>query len=80
MAQNKGCTSAQLALAWVRAQSRRNGLPHIIPLPGATTVSRVQENSTAIQLTSEELAALDDIVANFKPVGDRYPSFVPTNT
>lgn len=80
LAKAKGCTTAQLAVAWVRSQSGRNGLPAIIPLPGATTSARVTENATAIKLGEEDIKALDDIVKGFTPAGLRYPTFVPTNT
>ncbi|KAL2864401.1 aldo/keto reductase family protein [Aspergillus lucknowensis] len=80
IAAQKGCTPAQFAINWVRAQSRRPGMPVIIPIPGATTAERVQENSQLIELTEEDLAAIDAILAKFTTAGERYPDYIPTNT
>ncbi|KAI1142188.1 Aldo/keto reductase [Hypoxylon sp. FL0543] len=80
MAKKKGVTPAQLAINWTRALSRRPGMPTIIPIPGATTAARVQENSTLVELTDQEMAEIDATLAKFKPVGERYPSHVPTET
>lgn len=80
MAKQKGCTPAQLAINWTRALSRRPGMPTIIPIPGSTTVERVEENSKLVDITDEEMTAIDVILAKFTPVGDRYPQEVPTNT
>lgn len=79
-AKKKGCTPAQIAINWTRALSRRPGMPTIIPIPGATTVERVEENSKLIDITDEEMEELDAILAKFKPFGDRYPAFIPSNT
>lgn len=80
MAQRKGCTSAQLAINWVRALQRRPGMPAIIPIPGATTAERVAENSLVIDLTDEEMAEIDATLAKFTTAGERYPAHVTTNT
>jgi pyridoxine 4-dehydrogenase len=80
IAEKKGCTPAQLAINWTRALSRRPGMPTIIPIPGATTEARVLENSKVVDITDEEMAEIDDILANFKPAGDRYPAIFETNT
>lgn len=80
LAKQKGCTPAQLAINWTRALSRRPDMPTIIPIPGSTTVARVQENSKLIDITDEEMAAIDAILAKFTPVGERYPDYVPVNT
>jgi pyridoxine 4-dehydrogenase len=45
IAKKKNCTSTQLAPGWVRSLSKREGMHEIIPIPGATTVDRVIENS-----------------------------------
>ena len=73
IAKKKGCTIAQLAINWTRALSRRPGMPTIIPIPGATTKDRVEENSKQLDLTDEEMAEIDAILAKFTPVGARYP-------
>ncbi|KPM41596.1 hypothetical protein AK830_g4969 [Neonectria ditissima] len=80
LAEKKGCTPAQLAIGWVRGLSNRNGLPTIIPIPGATTASRVEENAKVIELSEEEMKAIDDIVNSFEPSGGRYPAGLPTDT
>jgi pyridoxine 4-dehydrogenase len=80
MAKRKGCTPAQLAINWTRALSRREGMPTIIPIPGATTKARVEENSKVVDLTDEEMKEIDETLAKFKPAGDRYPSSIPTDT
>ena len=63
IAKKKGCTPAQLAINWTRAISRRPGMPTIIPIPGATTAARVEENSKLIDITDEEFAQIDAILA-----------------
>lgn len=74
LAEKKGVTSGQFALAWVRALSRRPGMPTIIPIPGATTVDRVNENSKQVELTDEEMAAVDEILDKMEIKGTRYPA------
>lgn len=80
LAKQKGCTPAQLAISWTIAQSTRPGMPRIIPIPGATTVERVVENSKTVEIRPEELDKLDAIIAKFEIKGDRYPPEVPVNT
>jgi aryl-alcohol dehydrogenase-like predicted oxidoreductase len=61
----KGVTPAQVALAWVYAQSPRLGVP-IVPIPGTKRVKWLEENVAAldVKLTPEDLAILD-------PLGDQ---------
>ncbi|KAL2824243.1 Aldo/keto reductase [Aspergillus cavernicola] len=80
IAAKKGCTPAQFAINWVRAIGTRPGMPTIIPIPGATTAARVEENSKVIALTEEEMEAIDAILAKFTVVGDRYPAHLPIDT
>lgn len=80
LAQKKGCTPAQLALAWTRCLARRPGMPTIIPIPGSTKASRVNENAVEVDLTDAEMDAIDDILAKFEVKGERYPDHVTTNT
>ncbi|KAL4749343.1 hypothetical protein BDW72DRAFT_178422 [Aspergillus terricola var. indicus] len=80
LAAKKGCTPAQFAINWVRCLSRRPGMPTIIPIPGATTVARVEENSKVVELTDSEMEEIDAILAKFEPVGERYPAGVPIHT
>ena len=80
IAKKKGCTPAQLAINWIRALSRRPKMPTIIPIPGATTAARVEENSKPVDITDDEMAQIDTILAKFTPAGERYPDAIPTNT
>lgn len=72
LAQRKSCTPAQLALAWVKQCSERNGLPVIIPIPGATTEKRVTENMKEVILTDAELNEIDKILKKSPVIGNRY--------
>ncbi|KAI9731660.1 MAG: Pyridoxine 4-dehydrogenase [Claussenomyces sp. TS43310] len=72
VAKEKGCTPAQLAISWVKHQSKLNGNPEIIPIPGASTAKRVQENSTDVSLSADELAKIQSILAKCEVVGGRY--------
>lgn len=77
LAQKKGCTSGQLAIAWVRHVATRPGMPDIIPTPGSISVSRVEENSKAVDLTEDEAGELNHLIDNFTVAGLRYPKVVP---
>ena len=74
LAQKKKCTSAQLAIAWIVNLGKKIGMPTIIPIPGATTVDRVIENGNAkdVDLSEEEMAEIDQILATCEVTGDRY--------
>lgn len=72
LAERKNATSAQIALAWILYQSKKFGNPQIVPIPGSTTVERVQENTKVIDLTKEEYEELDKIVQSFEIKGGRY--------
>lgn len=80
MARVKGCTPAQLALNWTVALSRRPGMPTIIPIPGASSAARVEENSTLVEITDEEMVQIDGILAKFTTAGKRWPDAVPSET
>jgi pyridoxine 4-dehydrogenase len=80
LAQAKGCTAAQLAIGWTRTLSTRPGMPTIVPIPGSTRAERVAENAVEVELTEEEMQAIDGILATFEVKGGRYPSQYPTNT
>lgn len=69
----KGCSPAQLALAWVRSHSGRNGLGTIIPIPGSTTEERAIENAKEVTLSDSELEDIEEIRKGNKVVGGRYP-------
>ncbi|MBC3761042.1 aldo/keto reductase [Quadrisphaera oryzae] len=70
IAEEKGCTPAQLALAWVLAQG-----PDVVPIPGTTKVARLEENVGALEvhLTAEDLARLDEAAPAGATAGERYP-------
>jgi len=72
IANQKRCTSAQLAIAWVRSLSEKDGNPVIVPIPGATTEERIAENSKEIALSEQELSQIDSILKSFGVIGDRY--------
>jgi aryl-alcohol dehydrogenase-like predicted oxidoreductase len=69
IATSKGCTTAQLALAWVHAQG-----DDIFPIPGTTKLARLEENLGAldVKLSVEDLVALDAAVPAAAVVGQRY--------
>ena len=72
LAKKKNCTPAQVAIGWVRSLSRRPGVLEVIPIPGATTVERVKENSKEVLLDDEEMKEIDEILAKFEVKGNRY--------
>ncbi|KAI6757037.1 hypothetical protein HG530_011635 [Fusarium avenaceum] len=80
MATKRSCTPAQLALGWVTSLQRRPGMPTIIPIPGGTTAAKVYENAKQIDLTDEEMDALDVTLAKFVVAGGRYPDGAPVDT
>jgi aryl-alcohol dehydrogenase-like predicted oxidoreductase len=75
IADEKGVTATQLALAWVMAQSDRSGNPGIVPIPGTKRVAYLEENAAAVdvELTDDELRRLDEAAPVGAAVGDRYP-------
>jgi aryl-alcohol dehydrogenase-like predicted oxidoreductase len=70
VAQAKGATLAQIALAWVLAQK-----PWFVPIPGSTNKDRAMENFDAVNvvLTTSDLKKLNDGVSRLQPQGERYP-------
>jgi aryl-alcohol dehydrogenase-like predicted oxidoreductase len=70
VAERKKVTPAQIALAWLLAQK-----PWIVPIPGTTKRHRLDENNGAIEveLTTDDLRAIDDAAATIKVHGARYP-------
>ena len=69
MAEEKGCTTAQLALAWVLAQG-----DDIVPIPGTKHVRYLDENIGALEvkLSDEDLKRLDEILPPGAAAGERY--------
>jgi len=70
VAARKGCTPAQLALAWVLAQGG-----DIVPIPGSKRRERLEENAAAadIRLTPEDLQEIDALLPPGMAAGTRYP-------
>ncbi len=70
LASEKGCTPAQLAIAWLLAQG-----DDIIPIPGTKHKEYVVQNSGAIdiELTKEELQKIEEIAPKDVASGGRYP-------
>jgi aryl-alcohol dehydrogenase-like predicted oxidoreductase len=70
IAVQKNATPAQVALAWLLAQK-----PWIVPIPGTTKLSRLDENIGAVtlQLTDDDLRQIDSAAAQIKVEGARYP-------
>ncbi|EJF63231.1 Aldo/keto reductase [Dichomitus squalens LYAD-421 SS1] len=73
IAERKGVTPGQLALAWVISHG-----PHVIPIPGSSNKKRNLENIAAddIELTDAELAEIDEILAKTPVEGGRYVDLV----
>jgi aryl-alcohol dehydrogenase-like predicted oxidoreductase len=69
MAKEKGCTTAQLALAWVLAQGE-----DIVPIPGTKQVRYLDQNIGALEvnITDEDLRRLDEILPPGAAAGQRY--------
>ena len=66
----KAATAAQVALAWLLAKK-----PWIVPIPGTTKLSRLEENIAAayLELTPDDLLRLEDAASKITVQGDRYP-------
>ena len=70
IAARKKATPAQIALAWLLAQK-----PWIVPIPGTTKLHRLEENigAVAIELSADELSAIESGAAKLTAQGARYP-------
>jgi aryl-alcohol dehydrogenase-like predicted oxidoreductase len=71
-AKQKKATPAQIALAWVLAKK-----PWMVPIPGTTKLDRLEEDlgAEAIELTPEDLRAIESASSKIKSVGARYSEF-----
>jgi len=69
LADEKGCTPAQLALAWVLAQG-----PHIVPIPGTRRIRNLEENLGALEVRLEDadLEAIEAVFPAGTAAGARY--------
>jgi aryl-alcohol dehydrogenase-like predicted oxidoreductase len=76
IASGKGATRAQIAIAWLLAQK-----PWIVPIPGTTKLSRLEENNgaAAIELNAADLQAIESALKRIEVVGDRYPAHLQKN-
>jgi aryl-alcohol dehydrogenase-like predicted oxidoreductase len=70
IAEGKGVTTSQLALAWVLAQGQ-----DIVPIPGTKRRKYLEQNAAAAEiiLSQEELAAIEDVFPKDAASGLRYP-------
>ncbi len=77
LAAAKGCTPAQLALAWLLAQK-----PWIVPIPGTRKLARLEENlaSAELELSTGELSRINAALEEVEVVGDRYPEALEKRT
>lgn len=68
--EQKNATPAQIALAWLLAQK-----PWIVPIPGTTKLSRLEENigAAAVELTQQDLHDIDNAASKITVQGERYP-------
>lgn len=73
LAEIKGCTTAQLALSWIKSFNGRPGMPFILHVAGARSEDRVRENCRTIVLDGKDLGKISEILASFPVVGARYP-------
>ena len=69
IAERKGATPAQIALAWLLAQK-----PWIVPIPGTTKLHRLQENVAAasVELTQDDLREIESAASQITVQGARY--------
>jgi aryl-alcohol dehydrogenase-like predicted oxidoreductase len=77
IAARKHATSAQIALAWLLAQK-----PWIVPIPGTRRLERLEENigAAAVELTADDLGAIEDAAARITVQGARYPEHLERMT
>jgi aryl-alcohol dehydrogenase-like predicted oxidoreductase len=76
LAEHKGCTPAQLALAWLLAQA-----PDIVPIPGTSSIARLDENAhaTEVALTASEVDQLGQVIPRGAAAGARYNAAMMTS-
>ncbi len=77
IADEKGATPAQIALAWLLAQK-----PWIVPIPGTTKVARLDENLGAaeVELTPDDVREIEGAASHITIQGDRYPEELERRT
>jgi aryl-alcohol dehydrogenase-like predicted oxidoreductase len=77
IAERKNATPAQIALAWLLAQK-----PWIVPIPGTTKLSRLEENigAVSVELTADDLREIDSAASEIEVQGARYPEELERRT
>jgi aryl-alcohol dehydrogenase-like predicted oxidoreductase len=77
IAERKQATPAQIALAWLLAQK-----PWIVPIPGTTKLSRLEENigAAAVELTPDDLREIESAASQITVQGARYPEELERRT
>ena len=77
LGKQKGATPAQVALAWLLAQK-----PWIVPIPGTTKLSRLEENigAASVELTADDLRQIEEAASHIKIEGERYPEHIEKMT
>jgi aryl-alcohol dehydrogenase-like predicted oxidoreductase len=77
IAEQKKATPAQIALAWLLAQK-----PWIVPIPGTTKLSRLEENigAAAVELTPDDLLEIKSATSKITVQGARYPEELERRT
>lgn len=73
IADRKGATPAQIALAWLLAQK-----PWIVPIPGTTKLHRLEENigAVSVELSRGDLDEIETVASNITIEGTRYPEHI----
>jgi aryl-alcohol dehydrogenase-like predicted oxidoreductase len=77
IAEQKKATAAQIALAWLLAQT-----PWVVPIPGTTKLQRLEENirAASVQLTENDLGEIERAASAIRVKGDRYPEQLMATT
>jgi len=77
VAERKGATAAQVALAWLLALKT-----WIVPIPGTTKLDRLEENlgAASVDLTPDDLRTIDDAASKIQIAGARYPEELEKRT
>ena len=72
IAESKGITPAQLALAWILAQSE-----NIIPIPGTKHIKYLEENAKAVDvnLSTEDVSNIQLLLKKYPNIGNRYNEY-----
>jgi aryl-alcohol dehydrogenase-like predicted oxidoreductase len=73
IAKRKETTPARIALAWLLAQK-----PWIVPIPGTTKLTRLEENlgAAAVELTPDDLSEIENAASKITVQGARYPEHI----